>query len=353
MVRRVNLLLLLLGLMISGGMLRGSEPQRLQPDGADRLAGLVHLDDREIALQLVDRDGNGVFDDPEDRLFLDLDSDGQFHPLRERFAVSPTLRLRGHGGTDRYAFSLHSDPWRVALVPIHGTGTVRVHLSTPGSGEASPSGQWVKVSATLASRSGLHRQLDRLDEAVEVPVGEYCVEELQLEYQGDRHWAITFRNLQKNRDYPIQVQADTESAVELLGDLTLSARIIGAAPASGKLSIQPSLMSGTGLTLTRSRVGEQSAAADNLLIASLLAIGAKPRPSDESPAPLDLKSSGFACGQFCPINLSSRQPIVPGMLISLSFDAGPLGGPMHAVVTPQLPGLAATAELADTFDSSR
>ncbi len=339
----------LLGLAISAGVLAAAEPFRLQQVGTDRLEGTVRLDDQEVAIQIVDRDGNGVFDDPEDRLFLDLDQDGRFHPLRERFAVSPTLRLRGHSGTDRYAFSLLSDPWRVELVPIHGAGAVRAKLSVPAPHGSSSSGEWITVSATLVSRSGLHRVLDRLDEPVEMPVGEYSIESLSLEYQGDRRWSIAFSNLQKERNYTIEVQADTVSPVELLGDLTLSARIIGAAPASGKLSIQPTLVSDTGLTLTHSRVGEQSAAADNLLVASLVQVGAKQTDSGESAASLDLKSTGFACGQFCPVNLSTRQRIVPGMLISLSFDAGPLGGPMYVIVTPQLHGRAA----AETSDSSR
>lgn len=324
------------------GVASAGEVGELTLVAEDQLEGHILVDYQQIAIKLIDRDQNGDFNDSVDRLFLDLDGDGQFHPLKERFAVSQTLRLRGVGEADHYEFSLREDPWRVQLIPVHGSGLVRLLLS----GKA-PDAELIKMTATLVSRSGLHRQITQLDEPIELPTGQYRVEELGLEFQSDRRWSIAFSNFNNDLDYDIEIHTSAVTAFELLGKLTLSARVVGGALGNGKLTIQPAVISETGLTLVCSRVGQQSAVEDNRLIASLLRVG-----NNDQESAMDVKGTGFACGQFCPIELSSRQRVTSGMMIALKFDAGPLGGPMFVVTTAKRPGQSLTESATDSLDFS-
>jgi hypothetical protein len=335
------------GCMSFAGSSNAGEPNPLAILGEHELTGLVEVGDRQIAIKLFDRDQNGVFDDPADRLFLDLDGDGRFHPLKERFAVSQTLRLRDLGETDHYELMLLQDPWRVRLIPIHGTGEVQALLSSPADVEF-PDAELTEMTATLVSRSGLHREINQLDQPISLPVGQYRIESLGLEFRGDRRWSIAFSNFNKNLDYLIEVRPDTVTSFELLGKLTLSARVIASALAAGRLTIQPTLVSESGLTLIRSRIGQQTAAEDNQLIASLIHIG-----KDKQESAIDVKGTGFACGQFCPIELTSRQRMVPGMLVALQFDAGPLGGPMFVITTLRPPGQPAIEAGSELLDFSK
>lgn len=331
------------GWMIFVGAANAGELNSLTLVGEHQLEGLVRVGERQITIKLVDRDQNGVFDDPSDRLFLDLDDDGHFHPLKERFAVSQTIRLRNLGKTDHYELSLLRDPWRVRLIPIHGNGEIRASLATPAA--VLPDTELMKMTATLVSRSGLHREITQLDQPISLPVGQYRIENLGLEFKGDRRWSIAFSNFNKDLDYQIKVRPDAITSVELLGKLTLSARVVAGSLATGRVTIQPSLVSETGLTLICSRVGAQTAAEDNQLMASLIRIG----ENKQEPA-IDVKGAGFACGQFCPIELSSRQRVVAGMMVGLQFDAGPLGGPMFVITSLQPPRSSGTETATDLVD---
>ncbi|WP_182871331.1 hypothetical protein [Stieleria mannarensis] len=304
----------------------GSEPFIfLQPEGNDRLRGRVLIDGDEFALQLVDRDGDGDYLGNADRLSIDLDRDGHFHPLSERHASGRPLRLRDVGTADRYEIRLLENPWRLRLIPIRGMGTLRVDLDHLRSGAVIS-----KLNATLVSRSGIHREIQLVDEAVGIPVGSYRLERVFVEASDGRYWSIEFKNLDTKLPYTISVAKGKTTSCELLGALRLEARIAARDYLGGKLTVLPQCISETGLTLVRCEVGDLKPSDESRLAATLV-------NTSGSGEVIDRRSSGFACGSLCPLVFNTNGLIEPQMQIRLMIDIGPLGGVIRHQVAVKRP----------------
>jgi len=305
----------------------------------NELTGNVQIGNRLFAAKLVDRDQNGAFSDSGDRLFLDLDSNGKFHSLRERFAVSTTLRIRGIGETEQYTLEIDSDPWRIEINPVLGSGAIMPTLKLLSS-DAS----LLEIAATIVSQTGSHSRIDAIGIEKSLPVGKYRLENVRVEVQDDRRWSIAFEQFNESAPFSIEVRADELTETDLIGKLTLSASILGGGMGAGNLTVNPSLKTQTGLTIVKSSVGKLHATQDNQLTASLVQFSKQPssdsldaKTPDNLKDAVDRKGTGFACGSFCPINLSARGRLLPGMMVALQFDAGPLGGPMLELTSVKLP----------------
>ena len=281
----------------------------------DTLRGTLAVGDRVVDATILDKNKNGAFTDKVDRLHLDLDGNGEIHPLRERFPASGTLRLRNFGSADRFEITLRQKPWRVRLIPIEGQGTIRPTLLL-----GDESTEVTRFEATLVSRAGLHRQVTEIGTKLKIPAGKYRLEKVTLDARKDRRWTWTFENLHRNRAFSIDVRPDQEVEVELLGSLRLRCSQVGGG-VSGALTLHPSVESKTGLILTKSCSGEQAATSENRLTAAL-------KDRDQART-IDLQDSGFACGQLCPVNFKSSAPIRPGMWIVLRLENGPIGGSLQ------------------------
>jgi hypothetical protein len=74
------------------------------------------------------------------------------------------------------------------------------------------------VPETLARAYGGHvHVLDDGTVTEVLPVGNYRIENLTVEFQGDRHWSIVFRNLSKDLAYNIEIKADQVTTFDLGG----------------------------------------------------------------------------------------------------------------------------------------
>jgi hypothetical protein len=138
---------------------------------AGYLEGSVSIGDQQYAVRRTDADGNALFTDAVDRLWLDLDRDGQWSALAEQFLFSPVLAL----GDDRYA--LKSDPFgrRLALTRLEGTGSVRIAFTS-----AETASLLTAMTATLVGRDGSAFCLTGVDRDRTVPVGEYRLSSLSF-----------------------------------------------------------------------------------------------------------------------------------------------------------------------------
>src|SRR5207249_379501 len=88
------------------------------------LEGKVQLNGRQVTVRRVDGDGNGLFADLRDRLWIDLDGDGQWDPIAEQFPHLPVLRLDGR----RFAVRADAVGSRLAFEEIVGVGRLKIHL---------------------------------------------------------------------------------------------------------------------------------------------------------------------------------------------------------------------------------
>jgi len=309
------------GILLCAALPSGAQQStsHLNASSEHELVGQLVLADAEISVKFRDQDGNGSFQDASDRFYLDTDQDGQFHPLRERYAAGRPFKVRSDPSQGMYAIAWKSDPPRAALVPINETGLLSASLS--GISEEVTD---VSFEALIASKSGMHHIVDSPNDKCELPAGAYRLESVELKAEGKKCWRFNFENLDKQAPYSIHVDPDRDARIDLLGKLELGWYPGSELYLSGKLSVQPYLKSETGLTLVRSQCGFRNATQDNSLVVSLL------RSSDENePSVVDVTRTGFACGQFCPTGLILPDFIIDDLLIELKFDAGPLGGTLR------------------------
>jgi hypothetical protein len=149
------------------------------------LEGTAELGGKRVAVRRVDGDGNGLFADPQDRLWIDLNGDGAWDPLHEQFLVTPVLQVGG----ERYR--VLSDPLgnRLAFAPLLGTGTVHLAVAAPMAARI------MDLNVTLAGRDGSAAALHGNDSDAELPVGEYRVSVVSVSLRdpmGGEPWNFVF-----------------------------------------------------------------------------------------------------------------------------------------------------------------
>jgi hypothetical protein len=214
---------------------------------AGYLEGTVHIAGREHLARRQDGDGNGLFTDPQDRLWIDLNNDGRWDAVNEQFLYAPILTLAG----ERYA--LRSDPpgMRLSLGKVEGTGTIRVKV-VPG-GLLPP--RVLDLGVSLVGRDGTAVYLNGPSAEAVVPVGDYRVSGLTVMLAGaigGQPWTFTFSDnggRPKKRWYTVARNAvtsiDPVGKVELLTGLDRSA----VARPGKDLEVQPQLFTSDGLLI--------------------------------------------------------------------------------------------------------
>jgi hypothetical protein len=220
--------------------------------------GEVTFNNAPRAARYEDRDANGSWFDPDDRLFIDLDGDGKIDSITERLAGSGLRQLGGllyAVGGDRTGRSL-------TLTEIRQRGRVLPQLTLK-----SPTAQITRLSATLVSQQGIRVDLTEVDlgQAVEVPIGQWQVSWVEVELaEAQQRYLFRFAAASRGQ-FANAVTADQETTMELLGDLRLDARVSVNRGAMTTLSIAPGLYSESGLYLLLSRVGRDRPEAENRL----------------------------------------------------------------------------------------
>lgn len=104
---------------------------------AGYLEGRLELAGRSHLVRRIDGNGNGLFTDLQDRLWIDLNDDRRWDSSNEQFLFAPILTIAGN------RFAARSDAFGQQLViePLRGNGTVR--LATTRTHRAGGTGRGV------------------------------------------------------------------------------------------------------------------------------------------------------------------------------------------------------------------
>jgi hypothetical protein len=221
---------------------------------AGHLEGKVPIGERSYRVRRVDADGNGLFADARDRLWIDLDDDGRFDPFTEQFPLLPVMEIAGV----RYA--VRSDPTGATLAfePLTGEGTIRL-VCRP----ADPDSQIVELSVMFVSKDGSAISLHGLEEAVTVPVGEYIIATVTLAIQSGldgRLWSFSFARLRHPAEHEWHtVEKDQQTFIDPVGQLRFEISVGGGAESPERiLQVRPRLSTRDGLAITSCSWGESS-----------------------------------------------------------------------------------------------
>jgi hypothetical protein len=219
------------------------------------LEGRVQVGGKLIACRRVDGDANGLYADLRDRIWLDLNADGQWDAFSEQFPMTPAMVLFGK----RYAVRSDQGGTRLALEEITGEGTIKLELAT-----LAPGAKIRSIEVSLMGDDGSAYAVRADAEAIKVPEGGYAVRavQLSLEQPGDeRRWNFQFtRNELPTAEQWKRVKKDEEVKIDPIGPLVLvaeSPQLDQPVAAGADVTIKPRLYTAGGLWITSCDFNDQ------------------------------------------------------------------------------------------------
>jgi hypothetical protein len=211
------------------------------------LEGRVPIGRQLVTVRRVDGDGNGLFADPADRLWLDRDGKGRWDPLEDQYLFSPILSLGG----ERYVVSSDALGQRLAFRKLEGEGTVGLALGPSALAE-----RVQDVTVTLMGRDGSVFTLHGRDPRATLPVGDYRLSLVALTLKdpsGGEPWSFVFSdNGGKPSHHWHTLKKDGRLALDPVGKLSFLASL----PEDERpcrpgqtLNVQTQLFTGDGLLI--------------------------------------------------------------------------------------------------------
>jgi hypothetical protein len=243
---------------------------------AGAMRGTVSVAGNEMNAARMDRDANGRWFDPTDRILLDTNRDGRLDSIGERIDCQSIVVVAGR----RYVLQSDVVGDRLKLSELTGVGKIVPRLKLPST-TASLGG----VSAALASDGGIRVPITDVGRGIECPVGSYFVDELAIDAV-DNETSYWFRfNSDGNTNPSITVAKDQSTEADLLGKILLvQSHNVTTESDATILTIHPRLRSINGLYLTGCRHGTGSATIESRLIAEASIDGLV----------IDVNSTGFS-----------------------------------------------------------
>lgn len=172
--------------------------------------GRLKLGSEEHSVLLVDGNADGCLDSVgKDRVWIDLNGDGRFEGLTEQFPLGKPLTKAG------LVYVIRSDPLAAAVTAnLRLAGEGKLRLTLPAGRKAA------KFSAELISDLGELVTVEKLDEAVPVPHGQYRVSWLKFQLGGEdgQPWHYTFSS---HRHKYFAVSLGQEATIPLLGKVVM------------------------------------------------------------------------------------------------------------------------------------
>lgn len=209
--------------------------------------GTTKLGERMVRVRRVDGDGNGLFADARDRLWIDLDGDEQWDPFSEQFPYVPVLQI----AQQRIAIRGDASGNRLQLAAIEGAGQVQLRLAT-----LKPQTKIVSLEVMLAGEDGSALSIRSSEMPVTVPVGRYAVNTLSLalaDMDDRRVWRFVFSwNGSPRRRTWFSVSKDETTTIDPVGELSFVIDLpdgTKAAQRGGRLSVRPRLFTQDGLLI--------------------------------------------------------------------------------------------------------
>jgi hypothetical protein len=174
--------------------------------------GRLNFGEKEYSVLIIDGNANGLFDTVgQDRVWIDLNEDGRFDGLTEKFPLGKPITQ----GENVYVIRSDATASAVAAnLRSAGQGKLRLTLADKPDLKA-------KITAELISDLGELVVIDKLDEFTPVPFGKYRVSSLKLEMpdSAGQTWIYNFNN-EKTKNY--SVPTNQEITVALLGRLEMN-----------------------------------------------------------------------------------------------------------------------------------
>jgi hypothetical protein len=233
--------------------------------------GKLRLGDKDYDAALTDGDADGCFDSPgSDRIWIDLNGDGQFDLAGEQFPLGSPIKVEGR------LFLIQPDPTgTVVRVRERGSETGRLQANIP----LMPGAALQQLEASLVSEFG-EMTVVNSTEPVSLPVGKYRVESLTIVASDAKQRSWTF-HFQGQRQYAWTIESGKDAPVDLLDGLALTTGVQdGSARPGAQVTVAPMWQTSAGVYLASCEINGSFSGAGIALI-------------DSGDNPLDRATSGF------------------------------------------------------------
>lgn len=217
--------------------------------------GPASIDGKRYAARRVDGDGDGLFSSSRDRLWIDLNQDGQWDGFSEQFPQLPVLKIEGQRLAVRGELAGDS----LSFQPIAGVGQVRLHPTFKDS-----KANITALSAMLVGDDGSAVSIQGVDQPVDVPVGTYEVHTVRCAVEDSRlgrSWTFVFSDAgHAITARKFVVDANDEISLDPFGELRFQLHHddVGPILPGMTLQVQPRLYTVDGLLINSSTVGGPS-----------------------------------------------------------------------------------------------
>jgi hypothetical protein len=208
------------------------------------LQGKVAMGAQRLSARRVDADANGQFADLQDRIWLDLNGDGQWDALNEQFTVRPILTLP----SGRYAVAADRFGESLVFNKVEGTGLLVLAPTVKDKAARIES-----ITASLVGKDGGAFALRGSGNEVSVPVGQYRIHSLVVVARsGDSGlpWEYVF-NYEGGRPFKwYDLTRDSRLAINPLDQLDLIAEGLDKTCEPGEiLAVKPVVFTSDGLRI--------------------------------------------------------------------------------------------------------
>jgi hypothetical protein len=213
--------------------------------------GHTHLNGKMVLVRRVDGDANGLFGDPQDRIWIDHNGDGVWDSFNKEFLFAPILRI------DDQRFAVRADAAGEQLSFARLEGTAKLRLRLPAALKAD---QIEEIQATVQSRDGVVANLRSLETATTVPAGSYRISSLLLTIKDAKgaSWGFVFNDNGGRSHSWHDAAKDAEVALDPIGSLDFTVEMgegQTTCKAGETLTVRPALYTGDGLLIERAYRG--------------------------------------------------------------------------------------------------
>jgi hypothetical protein len=204
--------------------------------------GKVAIGTQHISARRVDADANGQFADLQDRIWLDLNEDGQWDALNEQFTVRPIQTLP----SGRYAVAADRLGRSLVFKKLEGTGVLVLAPTVKDKATRIQS-----ITTSLVGKDGGAFALRGSGSELSVPVGQYRVYSLVVVARSvNQAWEYVF-NYEGGRSFRwFDLKRDSRLEINPLDHLDLIAEGLAETCQAGQiLSVRPVVFTADGLRM--------------------------------------------------------------------------------------------------------
>jgi hypothetical protein len=216
--------------------------------------GTVSIAGTKRTVRRVDGNANGIFADAADRLWIDLNSDGQWDPITEQFPFAPVLTL------NQQRCSIRGDATgsRLAIEPLTSEGRIRLRL-----GGLAKDVSLLKFEAMLTGEDGSAFAVSVVDAPTVVPAARYSLGSVALSVQpADAAQPIRFVFSRVGVDDETrwhELKKDQELILDPIGKLRFGLEIEKnqqIRKPGEEIRVQPQLFTADGLLINSCSIGD-------------------------------------------------------------------------------------------------